>query len=208
MSSQPSQTRIANRALTLIGTGKRLIALDESSPEGRTMLSLFADARDSVLVDHPWNIAVRRAAIPAEAKPPAFGASFAYTLPTDCLRWLPDRSGAFGYPVEQEGNLLLTDAPAPLRIRYIGRVDDVGTWTQGMLDALAYRLAAEGAEPLTADKGDGDRLMQRYQAALSRAKRQDGMATGDTRGGEDTAASSWLAARWYDSRYDDGWSGW
>lgn len=196
MSTQPSQTRIANRALTLMGSSKRILSLGDPSPEAKTMLALFDGARDATLAAHPWNFALARAALPSLSTPPAYGYAFAYQLPADCLRWLPPgRGDRDWYRAEQEGGRLLSDVSAPLRVRYIARVEDVALWSAGFADALAYRLAAEAAEPLTADKGTSDRMMRGWQAQLGAARRQDGAATGDDDAGDDDAQSEWLGAR-------------
>lgn len=201
--AQASETRIANRALTLLGSGKRILALDDAAPEAKTLLALWADARDATLAEHPWNFAIRRAALPASTVAPAFGYARSFPLPSDCLRWLPPRR-PYRPAIEQEGAALVSDADAPLPIRFIARIEDVALWSPGFADAMAYRLAAEAAEPLSADKGLHDRMMAGWRAAIAKAKRQDGAATGDDRGAleEDSA---WLAARNSGAGY--GWRG-
>lgn len=201
--NQASETRIANRALTLLGSGKRILALDDAAPEAKTLLALWPDARDATLAEHPWNFAIARAALPALAAPPAFGYARAFALPLDCLRWLPPRR-PYRPQIEQEGAVLLSNAEPPLAIRYVARVEDVQLWSPGFADALAYRLAAEAAEPLSADKGLHDRMMAGWRTAVGKARRQDGAATGDTGGAVD-GDSEWLRARGGAAGY--GWRG-
>ena len=61
--AQPSEVRVVNRALVLLGTAQRITSLDDGTPLAQAALDLFEDVRDEVLADHPWNFAVRRAAL-------------------------------------------------------------------------------------------------------------------------------------------------
>ncbi|MGF7151321.1 hypothetical protein FHS96_004984 [Sphingomonas zeicaulis] len=195
MPQPPSQTRIVNRALALIGSAQRIISIDEQSAAATAAKAVWDEARDGVLVDHPWNFAIARAEVAASADAPAFGYKRAFEIPGDWLRWLPPKRASCDFFIgEQEGRFILSDAEAPLRLRGIRRIEDVSKWSAGFVDCLGYRLAMELAIPVTALDSIAARMSVGYDEALRRAKRQDGLASGDRKGRIDFR-SDWLDAR-------------
>src|SRR5690606_25509259 len=86
----------------------------------------YPQTRDEVLRAHPWNFALARALLAASGTAPAFGWARAFPLPVDCLRLLPVVAGGHlnGTPIahEVEGGAVLSNATAPLAIRYVRRV--------------------------------------------------------------------------------------
>ncbi|NIJ34336.1 hypothetical protein [Sphingomonas oligoaromativorans] len=196
MAAAPSQTRIVNRALSLLGTAQRIASITDNTPLAKAALAVWDDARDGCLAEHPWNFAIGRAQLAASADAPTFGYDFAYALPADHLRWLPPAPGDRGYfKAEQEGNLLLSSADAPLNIRYIRRVEDLSIWSIGFIVVMGHRLAWDMVDAASGGiEGLAQRMQQRYEIELDRAKRQDALATGD-RSGRQEFRSNWLAAR-------------
>jgi len=79
----------------------------------------YEQARDEVLVSHPWNEAKRRVIIAQEADDPIFGYDERYAIPSDCLRVL-SVNDSIGADVsnhqenidawEVEGDYILSDA--------------------------------------------------------------------------------------------------
>lgn len=197
MTAQASQTRIVNKAFVLLGTAQRIASLTDGSPLARQAAAVWDEARDEVLADHPWNFAIARAQLAASADfTPANEYSYAYELPGgDFLRWLPWREGhADHFEGEQEGGYILSNAPAPIYIRYIRRIEDVAKWSPAFTEAVAAKLAFYLADSVTARGGKRDRAEMAYDKALRDAKRQDGAATGDRRRRYETR-SSWLDSR-------------
>lgn len=193
MTTQASQTRIVNRALTLLGSAQRISNITDPSGPAVTALALFDDARDATLTEHPWNFAIRRASLAADVDAPEFGYAYAFTLPADYLRWLPWSRDDKAYArAEQEGNVLLADSVGPLNIRYIARIEDVAMWSPGFTEALAWKLATEMEEAITGSRTNGPG--NGYDTALRKAKRSDGLATGD-RSRNLSTTSNWIAAR-------------
>lgn len=202
MAIAPSQTRIVNRALTLLGTAQRIASITDGSALAKAALAVWDDDRDECLAEYPWKFAIGRAQIAADVTAPAFQYDFRYELPGDCLRWLPPAPGDDDYfKGEQEGRFLLSSAEAPLNIRYIRRIEDLSQWSTGFITVIAHRLALDMCEAATGGlEGLSQRMLQRYETALDRAKRQDALATGD-RTGRQEFTSNWLRAR--GGFYDD-----
>lgn len=196
MSAPASQTSMCNGALVHLGESGRIGSINDGSPLAKTFLAVWDQARDEVLVDHPWNFAVKREALAASADFVPQGSQYAtaYELPRDCLRWLPWRQGHPDYfSGEQEGNFILSNADAPIA-RYIGQVENVLNWSVGFRTAMTAKLAAKTAKAITGQSRMVDKMEALYETELSKGKRQDGAATGE-RSRQLSAQSSWLGAR-------------
>lgn len=196
MSSTRSETEIVNRSLTRIGAAKRLASLaTDTSPIGLTAQSVYRGAVETCLVLHPWDFALTRTSLAADAQAPAFGAARAFSLPGDCLRWLPpDRADDIFFEAEEEGGKLLTDAEAPLPVRYIRMVEDPRLYSPHFVDLLVYRLGLEMAYAVTA-LAEVSRLTEDgFTAALLQAKRIEGKKA-PRRDRRDAGGYSWLEAR-------------
>lgn len=201
MAAQPSLTRIVNRAAVHLGSARRIASLDEQTPLADAAKAVLDDVRDELLASHPWNFAIRRAecAEIADAGNATYRRGF--EKPSDCLRWLPPRPDECLYAdtiVEEDGRFL-SNAAAPLRIRYIARIEDPSKWSPGFNGAMAAQLALEIAPTLTGDDGLTGKLYRALQGKIAQAKRQDGLASGE-RARTTSGLSSWVAARDFGGR--------
>lgn len=193
----PSQTRICNAALAHLGEGKKITSIEDNTPLANVLKQTWDEARDEVLADHPWNFALRRKDQPTSDDAEIAGTEYdqAFAKPADCLRWLPYRPGHPDYfEGEEEGDFILSNAQAPIIVRYIARIEDVTRWTPGARAALAAKLAMINAKAITGQSGMIDRMSAIYDGLLSKAKRQDGAASGDRALRYETR-SNWLGAR-------------
>jgi hypothetical protein len=190
-----TQTELVNAALAELGSTARIIALDDGSNSARRAAALWANIVRMLLEQHPWNFALRRAQLNPLSAPPPFGYARAFQLPDDCVRWLPAAHGDPDFrAAEMEGRLLLTDAD-DMPVRYIAMVTSVADWPPSFANTVMLYLAAAMAEGITQSESIKDRLAERGEMALRRAKRLDGLQTGATRRAHVTASSGWLGAR-------------
>lgn len=169
-----SETSIVNRALRLIKV-ESIASLTASGETAEWASSVYENARDALLAEYPWNFAMKRAALSADPDEPTWGYDYRYTLPADCLRVLdiegePDSTTE---PWKVEGGYIITDAIAPLYVRYIERVTNVGRFPPMFTEALVARLAAEGAYSFTGNVAREQAMTQLYEARLAIAKRYD-----------------------------------
>ncbi len=149
-----SDVGIVNNALHKLGVS-RITAFTDTSKQGLVANETFADFRDALLRAHPWNFALERVALVADAAAPAWGFDAAYTLPetpNHCLRVLfvegqNETSGNWTV----EGRKILTSLSTPINIRYVKRVTDANLMDAAFRDALSQRLAMEWATTLTHD---------------------------------------------------------
>lgn len=192
-----SEVAIANRALDLLGQHPIISFADGTNVAGLCQRN-YPLARDAVLRSYPWNCAIRRAALPALTTAPAWGYLYAYALPAGpspefCLRVL-DVDGALddGARWVIEGRQIHTDITAPLNIRYVARLADVGLFDPLLDEAIATKLALDLAEAVTGSGTQKQIAAQAFADALRAARRADareGFAA------ERIIADDWLAAR-------------
>lgn len=146
-----STTHICNLALLRMGEPP-ILNIDQNTKAAIALKAVFDMCRDIVLVDHPWNFATERAVLAQLSEAPAFGYSYAFQLPTGCLRVLGMvREGNNADPTLEykiEAGHLLTDESSA-KIKYIFQVTDTGAFPPRFVSALAARLAMETAYYLT-----------------------------------------------------------
>jgi hypothetical protein len=149
-----SQTDILNIAMVKIG-GPNITAIDDGTEAANILKKIYTSCLEAELSAHPWTFATTRALIPADAVAPAFGWQLSYPLPVEYLKmvevgkdWVFYRTDC-GPIFALEGRAVLTDQASPLKIRYIQRMTNAGTYPPGFVQSFACRLAAESAEAIT-----------------------------------------------------------
>lgn len=178
-----SVIQIANRALTKLGAA-RITSLDDDVKSARALKSMFDDVRDDELRAHRWSFSLKRTSLAALVGAPAFGYLYQYQVPADFLKldMVDDRfpQVVMDNYVNQElldwvleGNLILTDIAAPLKLRYVAQVTDPNLWDVNFREALACRLAAELAEDLTQSNQKRQLAWEEHKQALVRAVRSN-----------------------------------
>jgi len=188
----PSETAICNTALTRLGHDQ-IASLDDESTAGRACKLLYRQTRDSLLREHPWNFAIRRATLARESAAPEFEYAYRYPLPADCLRVI--RLGEEVYSSADpdyrvEGGRVLTDEGS-VHVEYIAQVADAESFDPMFADCLAQRLAAELAIRLTDNSTLAEQAWRVYAQKLSLAR------TFDAREGTPRTieADNWTVAR-------------
>ncbi len=194
-----SKVSIANRALTKLGEDRILLLSDDTRP-ARTLNSMFDDVRDAELRRYRWKFALKRDALIALAAAPAHGYSYQYPLPADFLSLVQvgDRyvraSDKQTAAWSVEGRKILTNLPAPLKVRYVSRVEDPTLFDPLFVEVLACKLAYEACETLTQSGSKLDAASKAYTFALNEAVRQDAIENPP----DELPDGSWLDARGMD----------
>jgi|TARA_R100000482_G_scaffold49096_3_gene17354 hypothetical protein len=149
----PSAVDISNAALNTLGA-TNIISLTEDSKAGRLINQRYELVRDAVFRSHNWNSLIKRSELSQDSVAPAFGYTFKYPLPGDCLRVLEFSNGTLMYPQDNmtdntggpvyviEGRDLLTDE-GTVFIKYIARIEDPNLYDTLLVDTIAARLAFE-----------------------------------------------------------------
>ena len=176
-----STISIANRALTKLGSA-RITSLADDVKAARSITSCFDDLRDDELRSYRWQFAMKRTSLAALSTAPAFGYTYQYQVPADFLR-IDQVNDEFPQAVLDnyigtemldwilEGNVILTDIEAPLKLRYIAQVTDPAQWDVCFREALASRIAMELAEDLTQSDTKKQAAAQDYKRAITKAVR-------------------------------------
>ena len=167
-----SETEIANAALDKLGEPP-LTSFDDESRGARLAKRTYADLRDALLREYPWNFAMHRAELAADEDGPEWGYTYRYPLPADFLRQI-EIYNPNAAEWRMEGGAILTDLGAPLQLRYIRRITDVNAMDFDFREALSARLAMEWAQALTQDGSTVERMAALYEAKLRTARAADG----------------------------------
>ena len=158
------ETTICNLALAHLGQSQ-IMSLDDESQAARFCKRFYAQTRDEVVQSHQWNFALKRTTLPQLATAPLSGWALQYELPVDFLR-LVQLNGYEWWQREKrweiEGRALLTDETTAA-VRYLARVEDANFFTPLFVDALAMKLAARLAKPLTGSASAEADFLGRYE---------------------------------------------
>ena len=196
-----SREEICNEALGLIGEGP-IVSIEDTETKAIKCNQFWAATRDACLRIWPWSFAVRRALLSPNATAPAFGYSYAYRKPANCLRlWqVTDDYTYADSPVLEsasveyklEGRDILTNSEGPLYCKYIEAIEETGYFDSLFCGFFAAALAAKLAMGLTKDPALINSMIQLADMRLLEAKDID-----IKEGGTVTIrrVSSWKSAR-------------
>ncbi len=189
-------TQICNIALGWLGAN-RITSLDveENSKEWLLCSENFDTLRDAVLEEREWTFAITRVDLDPSNKTIVFGFGHLFEKPSDSLRILtvhddsvirpqpittpqPVSRGVHDLPQlegwQVEGNFIIANAEL-IHVRYNKRVTEVGKFSATFTQALAQRLAAEFALPLTESRSLFDKMWSAYAAKIAMGSVLDGI---------------------------------
>lgn len=177
---------VANAAFDKLGV-KAITALTDDSKQAIAVNRAFARLRDLELTLNTWRFSVARASLAALADAPAFGFTRQFQLPADFLRLISAgdyapgldtsylRGGLDAEDYTIEGRNILTNLAAPLKVRYVRRVESAAEWDPGFAEVLACRIAMELGPGLTESNTRVEKAMKDYQIALVAARRANAL---------------------------------
>lgn len=172
----PSETEIANIAMQLIGE-QPITSLDEDSDRARLAKAYFRGAVDRALAAHSWTWAKKRALLAEATETPAFGYSYQYLLPADCLRiWSLTKEGVdlgVTQKWEREGDFILTDVSAPLQAVFSCRRTSYARLDQYLADVMGASLALAVAQSTEGSNTGVERMQVTYERFLAIGKTND-----------------------------------
>ena len=161
-----STVDICNGALNQLGA-TTILSLTEDSKNARLCNSRFTQVRDAVFRSHPWNCLQKRVELAADTDAPAWGFSYAYTLPADCLRLLRILDYDSNYKVE--GRKILSNTSS-MKILYIGRVTDPNEYDESLRETLSAALGADIAFAVTSNNQTATNMYNLFQDKLKDAR--------------------------------------
>ncbi len=161
-----STVDICNGALNQLGA-TTILSLTEDSKNARLCNSRYTQVRDGVFRSHPWNCLQKRVEIAADTTAPAWGFSYAYTLPADCLRLLRILDYDSNYKVE--GRKILSNTSS-MKILYIARITDPNEYDELLRETLSASLAADIAFAVTSNNTTATNMYNLFQDKLKDAR--------------------------------------
>ncbi len=179
-----SVTEICNLALSHIKR-QYIQSLDDNSREAKECKRIYPLLRDSVLGDFPWGFATKHATLALRTDTPYGNWTYAYAVPSDCLAirkiWNPYSNEIFiEFDVAASADLtskLIMTSQADAVLVYTARVTDTNMFDLAFVDALAWRLAADLAVPLTGDTQVQQAAYQMYTMLLGKAQQKSARET-------------------------------
>lgn len=178
MAGAASEVAICNLGLGWLGANL-IISLDDPSIEAQLCKANYSLLRNAVLEAFEWTFAQRRF-LPAQlTATPAWGYTYSYQIPGDILRLhyvgntdrieedSPSESWA------REGSLIQSD-DAAVFCRGTEEVTDVSKFSPSFVQALAARIAADLAMPLTSSNNLQMSMAKMYAGKIGEAERLDG----------------------------------
>jgi hypothetical protein len=157
---------ICNGALNQLGA-TTILSLTEDSKNARLCNSRYTQVRDALFRSHPWNCLQKRIQIAADTTAPAWGFSFAYTLPADCLRLLKILDYDSNYKVE--GRKILSNTSS-MKILYVARVTDPNEYDELLRETLSASLGADIAFGVTSNNQTASNMYNLFKEKLKDAR--------------------------------------
>ena len=183
-----SVVQICNSALNQLGASS-ITALTENSKNARLCNERYETIRDAVFRSHPWNCLVTRVQLAQDTDTPAWGFSYQYTLPSDCLRVLTILNYDADYKIE--GRKLLINESSVFML-YLKIETDVNQLDILLRETIAAGLASDIAYAITSNMAVSKLMIEKYGLKLSEAKHTDaseGYNTDPTLGNTDQILS-------------------
>ena len=164
-----SVVQICNSALNQLGASS-ITALTENSKNARICNERYETVRDAVYRSHPWNCLVKRVQLAQDSDTPAWGFSYQYTLPSDCLRVLQIKDYNSDYKIE--GRKLLI-GESEVYLIYLAMESDVNQLDILLRETISACLAQDIAYAITSNLQVAKLMAEKYQAKLSEARHTD-----------------------------------
>jgi hypothetical protein len=188
-----SKTQIANWALAKLGEERVSNIETTNTKPARVMNGLWDLIRDAMLESNRWKFSVTQAALPADGSDPAWDWNNQYALPSDFLSLveIEDRP-AYEVARSAAGSLvIMTDAEAPLNIKYVAKVTETGSWNPHFAAAMASKLAYEGCEEITGSNTKKEVCWRDFTVSMQQAFLEDAIENPP----EELPEDSWIEAR-------------
>ena len=164
-----SVVSICNSALNQLGAAS-ITALTDNSKNARLCNERYETVRDAVFRSHPWNCLIKRQQLAQDAATPAYGFSYQFSLPSDCLRLL--NLDAYNSDHKVEGRKILCNEQS-IKIAYISQVTDPNEMDVLLRETISAGIAADLGYAITANLQVSKLMQEKYQYKLSEARHTD-----------------------------------
>ena len=168
-----SAVDIANSALNLLGAST-ISAFTDDSKNARLINQRYEPVRNRVFRSHAWNCLHKRVELAQNSTAPVIEYTYAYALPSDCLRVLKVHNGttdsiASAIDYKLEGRNIVTDE-GTVFIIYIALDTDPNNYDTYLQESISHQLAADLAYAVTNNATLADKYMTRADERLREAR--------------------------------------
>ena len=168
-----SAVDIANSALNLLGAST-ISAFTDDSKNARLVNQRYEPVRNRVFRSHAWNCLHKRVQLAQNSTAPVVEYSFAYALPSDCLRVLKVHNGttdsiASNIDYKLEGRNIVTNE-GTVFIIYIAIDTDPNNYDTYLQESISHQLAADIAYAITNNATLAKNYMERADERLREAR--------------------------------------
>lgn len=164
---------ICNSALNLLGAST-ISALTDDSKNARLCNQRYEPVRNRVFRSHAWNCLHKRVELAQNSTAPVVEYSYAYALPSDCLRVLKVHNGSTDsiksdIDYKLEGRNIVTNE-GTVYIIYIAIDTDPNNYDTYLQESISHQLAADLAYAVTNNATLADKYMVRADERLREAR--------------------------------------
>ena len=164
---------ICNSALNLLGAST-ISALTDDSKNARLCNQRYEPVRNRVFRSHAWNCLHKRVQLAQNSTAPVVEYSYAYALPSDCLRVLKVHNGSTDsiksdIDYKLEGRNIVTNE-GTVYIIYIAIDTDPNNYDTYLQESISHQLAADLAYAVTNNATLADKYMTRADERLREAR--------------------------------------
>ena len=168
-----SAVDIANSALNLLGAST-ISAFTDDSKNARLVNQRYEPVRNRVFRSHAWNCLHKRVQLAQNSTDPVVEYSYAYALPSDCLRVLKVHNGSTDsiksdIDYKLEGRNIVTNE-GTVYIIYIAIDTDPNNYDTYLQESISHQLAADLAYAVTNNATLADKYMVRADERLREAR--------------------------------------
>jgi hypothetical protein len=164
---------MCNSALNLLGAST-ISALTDDSKNARLCNQRYESVRNRVFRSHAWNCLHKRVQLAQNSTAPVIEYTYAYALPSDCLRVLKVHNGttdsiqsAIDYKLE--GRNIVTDEGTVYLI-YVALVTDPNEYDSYLQESISHQLAADLCYAITNNATLANNYMARADERLREAR--------------------------------------
>ncbi|RLB61608.1 MAG: hypothetical protein DRH08_13665 [Deltaproteobacteria bacterium] len=174
-----SEVSICNQAIGWLG-GNLITSLDDQTTEAILCKANYASLRDAVIEEGKWTFATRRLKLALSGEVPEYGYANRFAIPTEVLSVItvtPNKdqtNGTENFDWRREEDYIVCDSGV-LYAKCIVRITDPSKFGSMFVQALAARMAADLAAPLTESTAKEQKMTAKYENAIDKALAIDGM---------------------------------
>tara|TARA_Y100000389_G_scaffold187739_1_gene209504 strand:- start:222 stop:800 length:579 start_codon:yes stop_codon:yes gene_type:complete len=164
---------MCNSALNLLGAST-ISALTDDSKNARLCNQRFDSVRNRVFRSHAWNCLHKRVQLAQNSTAPVVEYTYAYALPSDCLRVLKIHNGttdsiASAIDYKLEGRNVVTDEGTVYLI-YVALDTDPNNYDSYLQESISHQLAADLCYAITNNATLANNYMTRADERLREAR--------------------------------------